>query len=266
MTTKQDQADALEVIRLQFRNLRMWTEIFDDMQAQRISLFNKLGLKADGTPTKDRPNSIDLDPKIYEALVEGATFMESKQAAKIMLGYYREVAPEGVLKWQKDAKGIGEHTVAKLLGYIGHPRIAFPFVWETDAKGKKLAEPTMQEPFERTVAQLWSYCGVGDPSRKRFKGMTQEDALRLGNPRAKKTLWLMAQGIIKANDSIYRDVYNDSREKYADRKHMTDCVRCGPSGKPALVGSDMRDGHKHAIATRAIMKEVLRDLHAASEI
>lgn len=52
----------------------------------------------------------------------------------------------------------------------------------------------------------------------------------------------------------------DGREKYADAKHPADCVRCGPKGKPALAGSDLSDGHKHARAIRLTAKEILKDL------
>jgi len=55
-------------------------------------------------------------------------------------------------------------------------------------------------------------------------------------------------------------VYDTTRAKYADVIHNASCVRCGPAGKPALVGSPLSDGHKHARALRAIAKEVLRDL------
>jgi len=42
------------------------------------------------------------------------------------------------------------------------------------------------------------------------------------------------------------------------------CVRCGPSGKPALPGSDWSAGHRHADALRVTAKEILKGLWLAS--
>lgn len=58
----------------------------------------------------------------------------------------------------------------------------------------------------------------------------------------------------------YRLVYDAARVKYAYAKHETACVRCGPKGRPAEVGSSLSDGHKNARAIRVVMKEILKDL------
>lgn len=64
--------------------------------------------------------------------------------------------------------------------------------------------------------------------------------------------------------SPYRDVYEDARERYGDRVHAVECVRCGPSGKPALVGSPWSAAHQHAASLRLVGKELLRDLWIAA--
>lgn len=58
----------------------------------------------------------------------------------------------------------------------------------------------------------------------------------------------------------YRLVYDGARAKYADAVHATPCVRCGPKGKPAPVGTPLSDAHKNARAIRIVMKEILKDL------
>src|SRR5690606_16891250 len=80
------------------------------------------------------------------------------------------------------------------------------------------------------------------------------------NPQIKMRTYLIAESCIKQMDSPYRAVYDAARTKYADAVHSEECRRCGPSGKPAPVGSPLSDGHKHARAMRLVSKEILRDL------
>ena len=77
---------------------------------------------------------------------------------------------------------------------------------------------------------------------------------------AKMRAFLVAESCIKQSGTSYRTVYDATRAKYADALHAVECIRCGPKGKPAPVGSALSDGHKHARALRAVAKEVLRDL------
>lgn len=60
--------------------------------------------------------------------------------------------------------------------------------------------------------------------------------------------------------SPYRTVYDEARERYAERLHETPCLRCGPSGHPAQPGSPWNLGHQHAAAIRYIGKRFLLDL------
>lgn len=46
--------------------------------------------------------------------------------------------------------------------------------------------------------------------------------------------------------------------------HRVPCHRCGPAGRPALIGSPLSDGHKDARALRLVAKAVLRDLWMAA--
>lgn len=60
--------------------------------------------------------------------------------------------------------------------------------------------------------------------------------------------------------SPYRVLYDDARRKYAGSVHPVECKRCGPAGKPALVGSPRSAGHQEAMAYRIVVKRILRDL------
>jgi hypothetical protein len=171
-----------------------------------------------------------------------------------LLATMQEVAPPGILEWVANIRGIGAPSVARLLGQIGHPRIAQPMHYEGQGTKRTLVA---EEPYLRTVSQLWQYCGVGDPAIKPTKGMSQEEMLRLGRPRAKALLYVISEGAIKASggEGPYRALYDDARERYHDRVHATACTRCR-----AEVGAAWRPGHQHAAALRRVGKEILKDL------
>lgn len=65
-------------------------------------------------------------------------------------------------------------------------------------------------------------------------------------------------------DKHYRQFYDWARAVAADKVHAVECVRCGPSGKPAQPGTPWNPGHQHAHALRIVGKELLRDLWLAS--
>lgn len=139
--------------------------------------------------------------------------------------------------WAKGYHGLGEKSIARLIAAIG-------------------------DPGERpNVEKLWAYCGHGDPARKRVKGMGQEELFKLGNPRAKKQVWLIATSLLKVGN---RAVYDARRAQTAKRMHKRDCVRCGPAGAPARAGSPWSLGHQHADALRVLGKAFLCDLWIAS--
>jgi hypothetical protein len=152
-------------------------------------------------------------------------------------------------------RGVGEKQVARLLAVIGDP------VWH--------------EQFQqhRTLRQLRAYCGLHvlegsdglGSAPKRQRGSQSN-----WNEDARKRLWLIADSIIRANmgkmadrpdRSKYALVYEGSRfTQYGEALHALPCVRCGPKGKPAEVGSELSDGHKKARAMRKVMVAILDDL------
>lgn len=164
-----------------YLELRVWADTFAQIQRDRIALANRL--------------SSDAVPKeIVVDLVDNYARSE-KMVGLAMRRSFRRAAPEIVAWLKTDATvGVGEHLVARLLGTIGHPVIAQPHHWEGEGSERVLIP---DEPFERNVAKLWAYCGVGDPARKRRSGMSADDATALGNPRAKMLVRLIAEGCIK---------------------------------------------------------------------
>lgn len=235
-----------------YRELRVFAELFADVQQTRIACENRA--KRGG-----------LDPIILGHHFKGLEQSEH-QLKLAMIRCYRRVVDPSIREWQEATTGIGDHTLARLLGAIGHPRHATPHHWEGEGDDRVLiADP----PFERNLAKLWAYCGHGDPARRRRKGMTAEDGAALGNPRAKMLVHLLAEAAMKcvgsaaaaaANSeglspstrarSPYRDVYDQARATYADRTDGD--------------GKEWTPARQHAAALRLVGKEILRDLWLAA--
>jgi hypothetical protein len=163
--------------------LRVMADSLADAMDHRIALTNRL-------------RSGQTDPGITADIVANLDNTE-RLLRKSMVKAFRRASPE-LSQWARDTVGIGEETVARLLGRIGHPVIAQPYHWEGEGDSRTLvADP----PFERTVSQLWSYCGHGDPARRRRKGMTAEEAFGLGSPNAKKLVYLLSVATMKCAGS-----------------------------------------------------------------
>jgi hypothetical protein len=251
-----------------YDELRMWAEMFADIDQEYTRQSNRVGVNGDGEIV--RPLNVDAGPYIVH--------LQALKALRHQIGLdlvrcYRKTVPPAVIAWQQAEKGVGEHLMARLLGHLGPVDVATPKAWadnqafdpskpssRTDNPKRVLID---QEPYRRTVSQLWAYCGVGDPTRKKRTGMSQEDAFKLGNPTAKMLLWNLAVACVRSTGH-YREVYDKRRFATTDREHAAPCVRCGPSGHPAETGSPWSKGHQHADALRIVGKEILRDLWLAA--
>lgn len=240
--------------------LRMLAEMFADYQKTRIATGNRVG-------------NGGVDPEVFGPSLDAIKATE-KMIGKTLIAEYKRSVPASIRAWQEGSVGLGAHTFALLIGLLGHPRHAHPKHWEavparrcTNAKDispePSPESPTNAEsssnveasdsrilvedpPFERTLSQLWAYCGVGDPERRPRKGMSQEEAFRMGRRRdIGKVLHVIAEGCVKNVRSPYRSVYDDARVEYATREGWTPL-------------------HQHNAALRRVKKEILRDLWAAS--
>ena len=222
---------------MSYPELRLLAEMYEDAQKSRIAAENRV-----------RSGGVDSGSL--------AVVVDHYKSAEHLLGLdlrrcFRRTAGASVRAWQKGQKGIGEHLVARLLGVLGDPYIASPMHWEPGKDAKRVL--VADEPFTRSVSQLWSYCGHGDATRKRAKGMTQDEALALGNPRAKMLVHLIAEGCVKS-DGPYRKVYVNDRHSRGDVQ--------APEGWTS--GSELTKQHSHNRALRRVAKEVLRDLWTAA--
>ncbi len=223
--------------------------LLDDLERVRIMNDNRIGA---------------LEREFGSSLPELDVIAEQLQAVEhaAELNLKRAWRRHPLAPWAKAYPGIGEKLIARLIAEIGDPSRK-----PLDSGGQVSIEnhsPNASTDVERTVSQLRAYCGVGDPARKRKSGMTQEEAFKLGNPKAKKLCWLISESFVKVNRGPGREAYDAAREKYAERVHATACVRCGPSGKPAAPGSPWSLKHQHEAAKRFAVKQFLKELWIAS--
>jgi hypothetical protein len=132
--------------------------------------------------------------------------------------------------WAKGVHGLGEKSIARLIALIG-------------------------DPADRVnPAKLFAYCGHGKPAR-RAKGMTQVELFALGKPRAKSQVWLISCSFIKCGNPEYRAIYDEARERVAEKRHEAACKPC-----KAKAGDPWKPGHQQAHALRVVGRAFLLDL------
>lgn len=225
----------------QFTLLRVYAESLDDAIKHRMALQNRL-----------RSGTVESDVNVE---INRSLEHVEKSLRREMIRALRLASPE-IAAWAKETVGLAEATVARLLGVIGDPALAFPHHWEGEGSARKLVA---DEPFKRTVSQLWSYCGHGDARRKRRKGMTWEDGAALGSPHAKTLVHLLAECAVKAG--VRRSDGAEARFTPETRKAIS------PLGQVYLDRrihtwdrEDWSDGHKHNDALRIVGKEILKQM------
>lgn len=209
--------------------LRAIAEVYEDLQRVRIGIGNRVA-------------RAPIDGDLIAGQMEGIAQSEHQIKLLLRRTFRKTVDPE-IVAWQAETIGVGEHLLARLLGVIGHPVHTTVHRWEGEGSERTLVVVGMKR---RRVSDLWSYCGHGDATRRRAKGMSAADAAAMGNPRAKMLTHLIAESCLKAKArSPYGPVYDAGREKYEEREDWT----------PA---------HRHNAALRLVGKEVLRDLWYAA--
>lgn len=207
-----------------------------------------------GTPKKSGLNAIEHE--------------QYKRLVKVMESY---LGPN--LQAFLNTPGIGVRLLSRLLGEIGHPVLAFPAHWEEreDATGTEEDPKRVlvhDEPFERTPGQLWQYCGHGKAERRK-KGMPPDEAMRLGNPDAKKFVYLLAESAMKSTGGItktgverkrspYRNTYDEAKARY-------EATRPDPPEGQQPTATEWTRLHRHNAALRITGKEILRDLWRAAK-
>ncbi|AAN12665.1 transposase [Mycobacterium phage Omega] len=238
-------------------NIGILAELLDDIEDIRIAAENRLRSLTD---TENNGYGLrEDDPTVIQVRAHVEQLQEREKS--MIKNLERSVKAHPLGDWITAQKGIGYKQAGRLLAKTGDPYWHSGF-YETGEKDKN-GDPVMV-PYDRprTVSELWAYCGyhvVNGAAPRHMKGVQGN-----WNDVARMRLWNITGACLKAQGH-YADVYYAAKEQYANAVHGKDCVRCGPKGKPALAGSPLSDGHKHARALRKMGKEILRDLWRESK-
>lgn len=237
--------------------LKFAAQILDDLENVRIANANRLRQLTRNEPDEDgdvrgfglpenNPTVITLTAMVdaLEKLEKDAT----KEVERLMKRH-----PLG--PWMKAQTGIGFKQGARLLAAIGDPYMR-PRLEREDG--------TVEESRPRLVSELWAYSGysvINGESQRRRRGQPSN-----WSDDARKRAYLISASCVKQRPGTpWRDLYDQSRAKYADSVHATDCVRCGPAGRPAKAGTPLSAGHQHARALRIMSKELLKQMWLESK-
>ena len=274
-----------------YLSLRAIAEVYEDVQRVRIAVENRIA--------QGRKRELTIDGDLIATQLDGLHLSE-KKLALLLARTYRANVPASIREWQKEMPGIGEHLLARLLGAIGDPSWAVIHAWEGAGKERQLI---VVGERARRVSDLWSYCGHGDAKRKRVKGMTAEEAMSLGNPRAKMLVHLLAEACIKQvgtaesvsiategapsqsigsatglADSIGVTRSHQSTDDAKDvptpnlvarrrspYRDVYDLARVQYVDRVDADGKEWTPAHQHAAALRLVGKEILRGLWLAAK-
>lgn len=234
----------------------------DDLEAMREAINSRVRQLTNDKVDKDekqRGLGIPVDAPQVAQLIEQADAIHAlEQAAVKQLEFHLRKSMWG--PWQKQAVGVGEKQLARLLGTLIDP------AWNS------------REGRYRTVDELFVYCGYSSVPASGHEIDRTQSTVTAGGPRvaphhrkgvqsnwspeARMRTYLISVSCMKCRvGSKYRDIYLAGRVKYADAVHAAPCQQCAGKGQPPHpVGSQLRDGHANARALRLVAKAVLKDL------
>lgn len=255
-----------ETLRDNLLALRVVSSALDDLEQLRIANGNRVGAaeRLIGAPLPEMQLSLDA---IADA---------ERKAVRALTATFKRLP---ISKCADMWLGVGDKTLARLIAVTGPPSLRAIGHWEREDRDGTIVREWVIDSWEpRTLGQFRAYCGHGNPDRNNIpKGATQAEVFAAGNPLAKKRVWLIGEGLLKASVRKNEDgsryaiaplgqVYIDARAQYAEATHEAACKRCGPSGHPAKPGTPLSDGHKHARALRTMRKQLLRELWEADRM
>lgn len=233
-----------------------------------------------------------------QAMIKAARDLEGTFRDLLIAAYEAQV-PAEIREWAAGIPGLGDGELfARILGVLGHPRIAIPWVWEEGSSAPVPAGP----PYLRDRhQQLWQYAGCGDPqTRPSVLGHrpSREELLKAGKLRSvRPLLFTFTSYLVRMHnrsetirDSAYYQLYVQARAEAAGhegpcgtgkwplpcaethRRHEHTCKNTkrppnSPNGCGIVLhpewgepGSPWRPAHVNMHAHRVVQKEFLHDL------
>ncbi|GGF38803.1 hypothetical protein GCM10007298_38130 [Williamsia phyllosphaerae] len=266
-------------------------DVLDDLEKVRIANANRVRVLTKTEADDDgemRGFGLTADHPEVKKLIMTVEAMGAAEHDAI-LNLQRALRKHPFNAFQKRYRGLGEKQFARLIATIGDPYWndlherprtvselwAYTGFHVVKSSGSHYAlgahksnaagstsTPAATDPVNR---QRSSAAGVAPKRQRGQQSNWSEDA--------RKRAWVIAASLIKGGRMVddkrgpqdpiadhYRVVYDEAKRKYAGSLHPAVCVRCGPAGKPAQVGSPRSDAHVHAMALRLVSKTLLKDL------
>lgn len=221
-------------------------DMLDDLEGERKATANRVRILTAATPDEDgvmRGFALSADDpsvRTMEALNEGLSKLEHE--AVLQLQRVMRKHPLGA--WQRAQKGVGEKTLARLLGAIGDP-----YIRRDDGQ-------------PRTVHQLWALCGlhvIEGRAAKRAKGVQCN-----WSTTAKTRAYLISEAIVKAGVRTAEDgskiALSPYAQAYLDRRAHTALTHPEASAADERKGLGWTKAHAHADAMRIVSKTFLKAL------
>jgi hypothetical protein len=252
--------------------LQLAADTLDDIEHLRKAASNRVGaLTRTGADEDGEIRGLGLDARNDDvaramAVLDSIAVLENQQ----VLNLKRIMRKHPLGPFAAAIPGVGEKQVARLIAAVGDPYWADRT--HKTAEGKIISI----DSSPRTKRELFAYAGLGiapggAEARRPTKGMSQVELKALGRPEIKMRAWNIVGAIIKAQGGKnlgkghYGVLYYAEKERLDGAVHTVECKRCGPSGKPAAVGTLLSAGHIDARARRLIMKTLLGDMYDAAE-
>lgn len=246
-----------------------------------------------------------VDPMQAKAMKTAALGLEGAYRDLLIAAYEKQV-PAEIRDFAAGIPGLATGELfPRILGVLGHPRIAIPYRWEDGA-----TEPVPDgDPYFRTLRELWQYAGCGNPDLVPKKSVlghspSREELLGAGKRTQLRPLlytfssYLMRQH--KTNEEIvnskYWAIFEEELEwarghegncgtgtwplkcAASHRRHERQCQNTkrpplSPDGCGTVMhkewgepGTPWRPGHCLMHAHRIVQKEFLRDLWRVSRL
>lgn len=260
--------------------LAVLADMVGDLEKQRIATqnryrqFTRSESDADG---EMRGFGLDTSHPAVSRLFEIETMLETAEGMAVK-ALEQAVKEHPLGPWVKKTKGVGLKQGGRLLAAIGdpywhpikdRPRLVSE-LWSFAGYGVWALDPATHEIVPRDLGRPAGDLGIAPHRRKGVKSNWSDGAKMRTFLVAEACLKQLSKDCKKDDGAIvhevgcdcspYRRVYDAARDKYDNAAHRTLCKRCGPSGKPAQIGSPLSAGHQHARAMRLMSKEILRDL------
>lgn len=217
----------------------------DDLEGLRQAQDNRIRILTTCSVDKDgevRGFGMSMDaPTVKDllALQEGTKQLEHENVLKLQ----KAMRKHPLWQWAKQQKGVGEKTLARLLGIIGDPYV------------------NATTHTVRSVSQLWAYCGLhtltnpdggSNIAARRMKGVQAN-----WNTNAKTRAYLIAEALVKAGVRKHEDgsryPLTEYGRVYIQRREHT-----------LVTHPEWTPGHSQNDAMRILMKAFLKDLWRAA--